>query len=416
MQRSLTLSGNTWPRVLSGLTGLGMIVASILTVRHFFLANYPTSLYEGSFCDISAFLNCDSSAYSVLAELGGVPLGYFGLVVGALVALGAVFPSTAFERTNKSIAVVNGVGVVGLFVFSVSALRSLCLLCSGYWILSLVSLGLFWRYGIDGDEPRWILRYFQPSPKYLSTFAVVTVAGAYGFALFHDARKDAQSGAVAARFVEQYFNLPEVELPSVISPFMTVQSTENFEDAPIRVIEYGDLLCPDCEYLNEQLELLKKEFAGKINVAFQFFPLDAQCNDVVAKDKHPGACDLSYMAAYDPSKFTAIHDEVFANLRAAKDPEWRRELARRYQVQAALTDTATKELVHRIINTGTEYEKTSDRYAHGIRSTPTMIVNNRMIIGTFPYEQLRAIFQALVDEEERGAKKKFLENWEQGSP
>jgi hypothetical protein len=26
-----------------------------------------------------------------------------------------------------------------------------------------------------------------------------------------------------------------------------------------------------------------------------------------------------------------------------------------------------------------------------------MILNNRMVIGTFPYQQLRAIFQALVD-------------------
>jgi hypothetical protein len=33
-----------------------------------------------------------------------------------------------------------------------------------------------------------------------------------------------------------------------------------------------------------------------------------------------------------------------------------------------------------------------------------------MIIGTYPYEQLRAIFQAIVDEAERG-EKRFIENW-----
>jgi hypothetical protein len=63
-----------------------------------------------------------------------------------------------------------------------------------------------------------------------------------------------------------------------------------------------------------------------------------------------------------------------------------------------------------MIRTGAEYERTSDRYEHGIRSTPTMIINNRMIIGTFPLEQLRAIFQALVDESEGGGEQ-FLENW-----
>jgi protein-disulfide isomerase len=132
---------------------------------------------------------------------------------------------------------------------------------------------------------------------------------------------------------------------------------------------------------------------------------------VVEKDKHPGACDLSYVAAYDPERFLEVHDEIFANMTAAKEPAWRDEFVSRTGLEAALTDSATQALVQEIIRTGTEYEKTSEDYANGIRSTPTMIINNRMVIGTFPYEQLRAIFQALVDEAETGGR--FLENWEE---
>ncbi len=73
----------------------------------------------------------------------------------------------------------------------------------------------------------------------------------------------------------------------------------------------------------------------------------------------------------------------------------------------------TQTLVHRMMETGREYEKTSEEFSHGIRSTPTMIINNRMIIGTLPYEQLKAIFQALVDEAE-GTERRFMENWEEG--
>ena len=156
---------------------------------------------------------------------------------------------------------------------------------------------------------------------------------------------------------------------------------------------------------------LKSEFEGKINLAFQFFPLEAKCNDVVEKDLHPGACDVSYMAAYDPDKFLAIHDEIFENFRQARrNEEWRAELAPRFGVEAALTDSATIALVDRMIQTGREYAKTHERYSYGIRSTPTMIVNNRMIIGTLPYEQLRAIFQALVEEHE-GGERRFIESW-----
>ncbi len=410
MQDSLTMSGKGWLRLLSFLFGIGMVVFSALTIEHYYAANYPTSIFEGSFCDISAFFNCDSSAYSEISAIGGVPLGFFGLFIGALVALGAVFPSAAFERTNKMISLVNAIGVVVLLLYSVIGLGSLCLLCSGFYLFSLASCFLFWKFGIDRDKG-FLASWFSPSIKHLVTYGVVVLVGSWGFTLYSGARQDAQSGGVAARAINEFYNLEVVEWPSFISPFWTAKATEKFEDAPIRIVEYGDLLCSDCLYLHEQLKRLKTEFEGQINIAFQLFPLEAKCNDVVEKDLHPGACDMSYAAAYDPDKFQAIHDEIFGNFQQARrQEEWRAALPGRFGVEAGLTDPATIALVDRMIQTGREYEKTDERFAHGIRSTPTMIVNNRMIIGTLPYEQLQAIFQALVDEHEAGDHR-FIESW-----
>ena len=146
MDKSLTLDGITLPRILSFLSGVGMMVASAMTIQHYFAANFPETIFEGSFCDINAFFNCDSSAFSNISQLWGVPLGYFGLFTGGLVSLGAAFPSPAAERTNKSIALLNVVGVVVLLSYSVFVLGSLCLLCSGFYLSSILSLALFWRY------------------------------------------------------------------------------------------------------------------------------------------------------------------------------------------------------------------------------------------------------------------------------
>ena len=412
MQETKGFQDNPTARALSFLFGIGMAVFSIVTIKHFFDANYPLSIYEGSICDINAFFNCDSSAHSILSQVAGVPLGYFGMVVGLLVSVGAVFPSLEFERTNRSLALLNVLGVVTLFLVSVFVLKSLCLYCTGFYVFSILSLLVFWKYPASDGAQGFGATYLRPSVRHLATYAVLTLSGAYGFALYHQARKDAQSGGVATRIVREFYSLPMVEWPSFISPLRTAQATENFEDAPIRVVEYADLLCPDCRFLAEQMDQLKEEFAGQLNVAFQHFPLEAACNDVVEKDRHPGACEVAYITTYDPSKFQVIHDEVFANMRAARDPEWRLELARRHGVEAALQDSATIETVRRMIQTGTEYEKTSEQYSHGIRSTPTMIINGRMVIGTLPYDQLRAIFQALVDEHERGEGSRFIENWE----
>ncbi len=136
----MTLDGLKLPRILSFIAGSGMIAASVMTMDHFFKANYPKTIFAGSFCDISAFFNCDSSAFSKISQIMGIPLGFFGMFMGLLVVLGAVFPSEAFERTNKSLSLLNVLGVITLFLYSVLHLGSLCLLCSGFYLFSIIQL------------------------------------------------------------------------------------------------------------------------------------------------------------------------------------------------------------------------------------------------------------------------------------
>ena len=185
-------TGAAGPRLTSFAAGLGMVVFSLLTIRHFFEANYPDSIFAGSFCDISAFFNCDSSAYSPISALWGVPTGFFGLIIGGMVALGAVFPSESFERTNKTLALLNILGVAALLIYSVAFLGSLCLLCSGFYGFSLLSYLLFLRYGLE-REGTLRRRWLSPSAKLLATAGVFSVVGAWGMSEYHDARKEAQS-------------------------------------------------------------------------------------------------------------------------------------------------------------------------------------------------------------------------------
>lgn len=227
---------------------------------------------------------------------------------------------------------------------------------------------------------------------------------------YQAAREEAANERLDTRIVAQFLSLTPVALPSELSPYWLVRSTQRFEDAPIQIVEFGDPVCSDCRILLRQMKLLEKEFAGKMNVAYQFFPLEAKCNNVVEKDKHPGACDLAYMMAARPDSFVALHDEILENMDSAKTAAWRARFAARYGLEGALADTALHARVQRLIRTGMEYEKTSEKYRYGIRSTPTLIVNGRMIIGTLPLEQLRAILQALVAASEL-EKRGFIESW-----
>jgi predicted DsbA family dithiol-disulfide isomerase/uncharacterized membrane protein len=382
-----------------------MMFFSTLAIQHFFAANFPSNIFPGEFYDVSMHLNCDSFDYSALARIAHVPLGYFGLVAGGVVCLAAVFPSGGLTAASRFLSLLNTVGASVFLVASSLYLKTLCPVWSGYLLFSIVSFFILYKDDSLAEPVGFWKRWLRPPPKHLAAIAVITVLGAYGFRVFHKAKEDDS----IHRAVEQYFNLDQIKLPSLISPYWTVRSTDRFEDAPIQIIEYSDLICDNSLYLEQQLQKLEQDFKGKINVAFQFFPLELKCNAVAGKDKHPGACEAAYMAAYDPAKFQQIHDDLLIHWEEAGDPAWRRKLAQRYGVEGGLSDTATQDLVHRIIQTGTEFEPTSQQHPYGIRSTPTMIVNHRLIIGTFTYEQLRAIFQRLVDE--RRGNPRFMENW-----
>ena len=389
-------------RALSFISGLTVAANSILLLRYFFAANYPEQPFS-AFCDLSSRFNCDGFASSLFAQLGNVPVGYFGLLLGLLLCLGAVFPSTGMERTNRYLLLVNLLIACAVLVISIWYLRTLCVLWAGYLTFSLLAFVVFTRYGTS-PKPNTLWRYgIDFSLPHLVVIIILGTLGAVGIGLFHETNME-------ARAVEQYFSLAPVKLPSFISPFWVVRSTQHFEDAPIQVLEFSDFLCDDSAYVAQQLARLERDYPGKMNVILQIYPEEALCNKVIGKDKHPGACEAAYMvAAYGPEKFRKIHDDFFAHYDAAADPAWRRERARLYGVEASMNDPAAQNLVQQMIQTGREYEPTSKQYRYGIRSTPIVILNNRMIIGTYSYLELHAIVKALLDHQQ--GQMKFMEEW-----
>lgn len=403
--------GSAALRNTAAAAGLGMAIVAALTVRHWFSVQFPASLADATSCGAAAsFFSCLDSANAPVAAPLGIPIGVYGLLVGGLLLLAALFPSAEFERFARRVSGLNLVLAAGLSAYSIVVLRSLCPLCFSYTGLSLVHFALVMVMRRQAGDAWAPLRPATAGIRYLVVFGVVTILAGWSVSVHREAKVAATSGSEADRLAARFMALEPVREPSFISPYMAIQSTPRFGDAPVRMVVYGDFLCSDCRFLAEQVHRLEQEFPGRLNVAFQFFPLEAKCNDVVDKDKFPGACDLAYAAAYRPERFRAIHDELFAAGPAARSASWQREFIRRHDAEAALTDPATRDVVHRMIATGAEYEKTSEQYAHGIRSTPTTIVNGRMLIGTLPYEHLRAIVQALLAES--GATSRYLENWQ----
>jgi len=85
-------------------------------------------------------------------------------------------------------------------------------------------------------------------------------------------------------------------------------------DAPVKVVEYSDFLCPFCRNLAAGLTQFVPQAGGRVVLYFKNYPLDQECNDALPRSTHPGSCQLALGAvcAQYQGKFPAYHNRVFA--------------------------------------------------------------------------------------------------------
>ena len=150
--------------------------------------------------------------------------------------------------------------------------------------------------------------------------------------------------------------------------------------APVTVVEYGDLECPNCKQAAPGVKLLLKSFENKVCVAFRHFPLEGV---------HPHA-ELAAEAAEcagAQGKFWEMHDLLFDNQQHLKLNHLR-SYAERLQLDMArfvadIDDHVYLQRVREHLHSGRD---------SGVRSTPTFFVNGHIQDVSFG---MHALFEAV---------------------
>lgn len=375
-KRSLTQDGMTGTHALLILLACAMVFVGIYLTNHFFDAYFPTSLSQGTACNLSSYFNCDVATFSKLGHFSGVPLSFFGALVGGVLLLGSLFPSANMESTNKLIAFINGALCLLLLLYSLLFLKGLCPICMIYWLTSLAVFFLFYKYS---NAP------LIPSPKILVLYLLPLVLG--GFFLhqhfYEQLDKQQRSGA---SLVDQFFSLPNLGEPKEDSPYKLAQATPQFKDAPLRLSIFSDFQCPACKMLSEVIPAVIKRYEGKINVQYFFFPLDSACNHNTQRSVHPLACHAARIAACAKDKFPQVHDDIFKE-QDNFSAKTLNDLALRYQVQDCVDRAETKDQVAKSVRAGDAFQ---------VNATPTMILNGVKIETVLYPQQFYAIFDGIL--------------------
>jgi protein-disulfide isomerase/uncharacterized membrane protein len=374
---SLTMNGITGKNFLFILNALFMIGVSIYLTTHYYDTLYPTKLGgPGSLCDLSNFFNCDAATYSKISNIAGVPISFFGTIVGLLFIFSALMPSVALEKTASAVAKYNFIGCVALFIFSLIALGSLCPFCTLYYILSGVAFFLLWKHGINS----WL-----PDIKTSILWGVILLAGS-SYMYQNTKGKEENRLKMNTSIVEQYRRLPQLGEPDWESPYKIHMGVASYNEAPIRMTIFSDFECPFCKVVAEQVHELIRRYPKQMAIQYMFFPLDNKCNANVKSSFHKNACDAAMLAACDEKKFAEVHDEIFAG-QEKLGAGVLADIAKKHNLSGCFDNEELKNRIITAINQGTKYN---------LKSTPTIILNGKKIEGTIPNAQFFAIFEDIL--------------------
>ena len=148
-------------------------------------------------------------------------------------------------------------------------------------------------------------------------------------------------------------------------------------DAPVRVVEFSDFLCPFCRSLAGAFASFVPQSGNRVAVYFKNYPLDQSCNPDLKTTIHAGACALALggLCAHDQGKFWAYHDKVYSSPPPSASAKDVARLAGEAGLDAAalescLTSAKTRERLARQI---------AEAHGAGVEATPTVFINGRRL-------------------------------------
>jgi protein-disulfide isomerase len=154
-------------------------------------------------------------------------------------------------------------------------------------------------------------------------------------------------------------------------------------NAPVTIVEFSDYQCPYCQVWDQQVyQQLMTSYPNKIRFVYRDLPLPM----------HPEAIPAAEAAdcAGEQGAYWKYHDALFAQQyglsRSAYD---------HYAADLGLDSKAFASCLDSQRNLSKVQANASDAASAGLNSTPSFVINGRVLIGALPLSD----FKAVIDEE-----------------
>ena len=155
--------------------------------------------------------------------------------------------------------------------------------------------------------------------------------------------------------------------------------------APVTIVEFSDYQCPYCQLVQQSLTKVLQEYDGRVRLVFKDRPLSMH---TLARPAHEAA-----RCAGAAGKYWPYHDRLFA-----AQPAFRRADLLAYAGELGLDREEFARCLDERRFASEIDQDIQQAQALGINSTPTFLINGRIVIGATIIEEFRSIIDQALQE------------------
>jgi len=354
-------------RGITALCAIGLLLNLAILRIH---ANLAASGSDyTSLCNVSTRINCDAVLDSAYASLFGLPVAAWGALTYTVILVLSLVPA---RRATRAVLVLAGWSAgyaAALAAISFAVLHTVCLMCSGLYVVTAGLLVLSFRRAEREVGTRGAVAVGLLPMALALTFGYATTAGVAKEATMKDL---ADVRTREPEFYRWYQALPVVAAAEMPSGPVHAKGPPA---APVTIVEYSDFACSHCARARRDLERLIAERPGDVRLVFRHFPLDTSCNPTLRHSVHPTACEAAMAAecAGELGKFWEFHDYLFDHQQPHDYPQVAAALGLdQARFQSCLSSGRGRETVARDVAAAASL---------GVESTPTLFINGRTVRG-----------------------------------
>jgi len=306
---------------------LGLYFSIILTIHH--VDSSYQSFIVDSLCGNNSQSGCNVVNRSDISEFMGLPLALWGFFFYATVLFTAIFymvtGAISFLQIIVPFAVFAGVADIGLLLYSVAALDTICIMCSITYVstagilFALISM-LVKGEGFMPDISK--IKSLQTTIKLPLILAILLIPVTGGFVYNFADTNSAKNNNGGSD--QKYLYYLEKSIQAFVNDYdngeinsfdVRAESRKGATRPILDIVEFADFLCPYCKITGASLKEFVNKYPDEVSVTYRNYPLDQKCNPQMQRQLHDGSCALSYAAycAGEQNRFWDIHDLFYQN-------------------------------------------------------------------------------------------------------